>query len=133
MLYAEDIDRAREEIRQMVLTRGVIDKHERLLRLAELAETLEPAALGEGTQAVRDPKTGEQYFIQNTPDLKAANAYIHVLKQIQAEVEPLNIQVLLPQEDPWGNLLQRLQESASNRQIPRTADSTPDANADSTS
>lgn len=93
--YSSDIEQAREDIAEMALTRGLAAKEERVSRLNMLAESWE-------TKAATEPK--------------AAAVYLRTLKQIQEEIEPLNIRIRLPVGDPWGELLQQLKESAQSRQ-----------------
>jgi len=104
--YADDIDKARGEVAELALSRGLAVKAERVLRLGELAEEWEEGA-----------KT----------DPKAAGVYLKTLDQINKEIEPLHIHINLPKDDPWVQLMESLRESARERPqlSPGTSDTAP--------
>ena len=96
----DDINRLRSELEEVAFSRGIASKAVRMDRLNQLAESLEPAALG--------------------GDTKTAGAYLNTLKQAQAEVEPLGLRLILPKDDPWAELLNDLRETALKRLDPKS-------------
>jgi hypothetical protein len=88
--YADDIDGIRSQLAEDVLRAGLAKKEERVRRLSETAENLEPAAM-EGS------------------NLKAVESYRRILKDIRDETEPLGLTIILP-DDRWHQLLSDLSE-----------------------
>jgi hypothetical protein len=93
----DDINRIRQELEEVAFERGIASKAVRMDRLNKLAESLEPAALSGST--------------------KAANTLINTLKQAREETDPLGLQLVLPKNDPWAELLTDLRETAQKRLI----------------
>ena len=88
--YADDIDGIRQQLAEDVLRAGLAKKEERVRRLSEVAETLEPAAL-------------------DGVNLKAVESYRRLLKDIRDETDPLGLTIILP-DDRWHLLLTDLSE-----------------------
>lgn len=100
-LYAEDIEKVREELAKDTLQRGLARKEERISRLTQAAETIEPQVM-DGT------------------NLKATEMFRRLIKDIATEVDGLNIRIMMP-DDPWALLLIDLKERAA---LPGTTQST---------
>lgn len=88
--YADDIDGIRQQLAEDVLRAGLAKKEERVRRLSEVAEVLEPAAM-------------------DGANLKATESYRRVLKDIRDETDPLGLTIILP-DDRWAQLLTDLNE-----------------------
>jgi hypothetical protein len=99
ILYAEDIEKYKKELAEMVFTSGLGIASERLSRLSELAESWEDKA---------------------TKDPKAAQVYLKTLETIQREVAPLNLVVQIPSTDPWFQILSKLRGQSRQLSPPTT-------------
>ena len=108
--YGDNIAEVRNDLEKQVLNTGLALKGERIRRLSEIAENIEPIALRPAT-------------MEAPLNLHAIEQYRKILKDVQAEIEPLNIKFIAP-DDPWAVLLNRLREERdfSNQETPQISD-----------
>jgi hypothetical protein len=88
--YADNIEQIRGELAKDALRVGLARKEERIRRLSEAAEAIEPQVI-------------------SGMNLKATEGYRKLLQSIHDEVEPLKLIVITP-DDPWAQLLTSLKE-----------------------
>ncbi len=109
--YSDDVDQIREDMERQHLTTGLARKGERVRRLSELAENIEPTAMREATP-------------EHPLNLDAMDMYRKIVKDIQGEIEPLNIKFISP-DDPWALLLKRLSDEREHSNPQMLPDSDP--------
>lgn len=88
-----EIEEMRREIARRVLNIGLARKEERIMRLTELAESLEDSSGG-------------------SP--KSTALYLHTLEAIRKETENIGIRTEIPETDDWRMLLTKLAESRTS-------------------
>ena len=94
--YGQQIEDMRKEIARRVINVGLARREERMLRLTELVEELEPS-IGESP--------------------RAAMIYVKALEQLRRESEALGIRSEVPEDDVWHSLLTKLSRQNATSQV----------------
>lgn len=128
-----ELQAARENEGQSVLSFGLARQEERVRRLTQIAERLEPYVGIDQDELAEDvintPKAAP-------PNLKMVTAYQKILEQIQSETSDLGLKVSVTPDDQWMTLLTglrrpRLPAPNENQSTPSSDSSAPESTKDS--